>query len=64
ESRHGNPYLIIHGGHLNLAQSGHYNFATTKLVRVIIVMLNSLHEYFTSWFFGATTEISMLNRHG
>lgn len=36
----------------------------TKLVRIIIVMLNSLHEYFTSWFFGATTEISMLNRHG
>lgn len=31
----------------------------TKLVRVIIVMLNSFHEYFTSWFFGATTEISM-----
>jgi hypothetical protein len=24
ESRHGNPYLIIHAGHLNLAQSGHY----------------------------------------
>ncbi|MCU7771733.1 hypothetical protein, partial [Klebsiella pneumoniae] len=38
--RHGNPYLIIHAGHLNLAQGGHYNFAVTKLVRVIIVMLN------------------------
>ncbi|SAB82170.1 Uncharacterised protein [Enterobacter hormaechei] len=29
ESRHGNPYLIIHAGHLNLAIIGHYNFATT-----------------------------------
>ena len=31
ESRHGNPYLIIHAGHLNLAQGGHYNFAVTDV---------------------------------
>lgn len=45
ESRHGNPYLIIHAGHLNLAQSGHYNFATTILVHTILVMLNFTYEY-------------------
>ncbi|RCG79154.1 hypothetical protein CSB66_4845 [Enterobacter hormaechei] len=33
ESRHGNPYLIIHAGHLNLAIIGHYNFATTTYVK-------------------------------
>ncbi|MEY5217358.1 hypothetical protein WI647_11985, partial [Salmonella enterica subsp. enterica serovar Corvallis] len=33
--------LIIHAGHLNLAQSGHYNFAVTMLVRIMYIMLNS-----------------------
>ncbi len=32
--------LIIHDGHLNLAQSGHYNFAVTALVRLMRFMLN------------------------
>ncbi|RSV80464.1 hypothetical protein EGH56_23640 [Klebsiella aerogenes] len=34
--------LIIHDGHLNLAQSGHYNFAVTTTVRIIYLMLNDL----------------------
>nr|UMW89449.1 hypothetical protein [Klebsiella pneumoniae] len=25
--------MIIHAGHLNLAQSGHYNFAVTNFVK-------------------------------
>ncbi len=33
--------LIIHDGHLNLAQSGHYNFAVTLIVRAIYLMLNN-----------------------
>lgn len=33
-------FLIIHAGHLNLAQSGHYNFAVTYGVRITKIMLN------------------------
>ncbi|WP_417640562.1 hypothetical protein, partial [Klebsiella sp. FR21TRMT6331] len=40
----GNPYLIIHAGHLNLAIIGHYNFATTILVRIMYIMLNAIKE--------------------
>ena len=32
--------LIIHDGHLNLAQGGHYNFATTASLRLMRFMLN------------------------
>lgn len=32
--------LIIHDGHLNLAQGGHYNFATTVQLRLMRFMLN------------------------
>ena len=34
--------LIIHDGHLNLAQSGHYNFAVTIKVRIMYIMLNRI----------------------
>lgn len=40
-SRHQNPSMVSpHDGHLNLAQSGHYNFATTGAVRPRYVMVN------------------------
>lgn len=32
----------LHDGHLNLAHSGHYNLATTTIVRIIYLMLNDL----------------------
>lgn len=32
--------LIIHDGHLNLAQGGHYNFAVAALVHLMRFMLN------------------------
>lgn len=32
--------VSLHDGHLNLAQSGHYNFAVTQYVRIIYLMLN------------------------
>ncbi len=42
-SRHQNPSMVsLHDGHLNLAQSGHYNFAITLLVRIMYIMLNAL----------------------
>ena len=33
--------MRLHGGHLNLAQSGHYNLASTLAVRGTDVMVNS-----------------------
>ncbi|HGJ3235355.1 TPA: hypothetical protein ACJW4O_004567 [Salmonella enterica subsp. enterica serovar Grumpensis] len=33
--------LIIHDAHLNLAHSGHYNFAVTMPVRITLIMLNA-----------------------
>ncbi len=40
-SRHQNPSMVnLRDGHLNLAQSGHYNFAVIPLVRIMYIMLN------------------------
>lgn len=40
-SRHQNPSMVsLRDGHLNLAHGGHYNFATTILVRIMYIMLN------------------------
>ena len=42
-SRQQNPSMVsLRDGHLNLAQSGDYNFAVTNAVRITKIMLNEI----------------------